>query len=694
MQANRNTRHWLNKMVQAESGKRQFYRPIYSIHKWWARRSGSQFRSIILMIAKPTTQLFSKKTDGSINHRSGYFSDHDLGDKIILDPFMGGGTTIIEANRLGAKTIGCDLNPVAYWIVRESLKPIDLQRLETFFEKLESDVSDKIREMYTTTCTKCGNKNAEGLYNFWVRFVNCYKCEEEVFLFPHLFLNKGIQRTKPISPENPATVICYGCHVLNEWDGRDEAIKCGSCDLSFDQKFKIFDRGTYSCTNCKSKVSLIQSLRDGNKMENKLVAIEYWCPECAMRLYKASDSKDQMKMTKIKKEAKWRGDTLLFPKQRIIEGDSSARWRNHNLLHYYDIFNSRQILAFNALIEGIRNIPEMEYRNAFYTIFSNSLEYNNMMTPYNFPHRKLHHLFNYHALSLTTIPVENSVWGYGSLGAGTFVNCYRRYVNAKRYAKNPFEKIKDSDNGIKTIFAKTEKIEANFVDSFVDLKRQKKASMLLCGDSSKMDGVPDKSVDYVITDPPYYDNIHYSELSNFFYVWLSLLLNEPCFRSKNVPVEQEAIVNSKLQKTDKTYQNLLSGIFLECCRVLKDGGKFVFTFHHSNPKAWWTILMSICESGFVIDDYFPVQSEYNVNPHIRGKQAYDMDLVLVCKKRDGYEKTSNMKTVQFLDDHKRGEDLENSMLSFGKYISKQSILWHNGRVHYHDFEIVFRHILG
>jgi putative DNA methylase len=233
------------------------------------------------------------------------------------------------------------------------------------------------------------------------------------------------------------------------------------------------------------------------------------------------------------------------------------------------------------LIDAIRDIPEEEYRHAFVTIFSNSLEYNNMMTPYNYPHRKLHHLFNYHAMPLTTTPVENAVWGMGKQGTGTFANCYQRYVRAKGYCHEPFDRFKDSCGVIRTVCSKTENISAQFVSSFKALKETPKGAWLICGDSSDLSSVPDNSVDFVITDPPYFDSIHYSELSNFFYVWLKSLVNHPCFDAEHVPTEQEAIGNIGMDKGEKEYQALLASVFKEGKRVLKHEGKLIFTFHHT-----------------------------------------------------------------------------------------------------------------
>ncbi|MBM3212833.1 hypothetical protein FJZ33_11475, partial [Candidatus Poribacteria bacterium] len=187
---------------------------------------------------------------------------------------------------------------------------------------------------------------------------------------------------------------------------------------------------------------------------------------------------------------------------------------------------------------------------------------------------------------------------------------------------------------IHTIHPKNEKIEANFVSSFNELSQTPHGTMLLCGNSAHLPDIPDESVDFVITDPPYYDNIHYSELSNFFYVWLSLLIKHPYFASEYVPAEQEAIVNKGINKGEEDYQYLLTSVFKECKRVLKKNGFLIFTFHHTKWQAWWTVLNAIVKSGFCVTDSFPVLSEYKVNPHIRNKQSLDMDLVLMCSKRD------------------------------------------------------------
>jgi len=620
----------VSELSQYEAGKRQYYRPIYSIHKWWARRPGALFRSIILSAIEPQKDLFSNNNGQSIK-ASNYYADHNEKDVIILDPFMGGGTTLVEANRLGLKVVGCDLNPVSYWVVRESLKDLDIKKLEKYFVDLDESVGQKIKDLYSTKCIKCF-QDADSLYVFWVRYISCPNCNSNIYLFKRTLLNEGMSRTKPPSKQNPATAFCPKCFTLNGWDSTNNCI-CSSCETNYDPQNGTYDEGICNCLNCgQENIALVDIMRSGQKLKEYLVAIEYICNTCKDRLYKTPDQQDFDKLKKIQSELDANKENFVIPKQRILNGDSSVRWRIHNYEHYHEVFNARQLLAFNYLIQGIRAIPDEECQNAFITAFSNSLEYNNMMTPYNFPHRKLHHLFNYHAMPLTTTPVENAVWGVGNEGAGTFVNCFNRYLSAKKYCKQPFDKYKDINGQIQTIYS-NETISAKFVETFSELKMTNKGALLLCGDSADLFQVPDKSVDFVITDPPYYDSIHYSELSNFFYVWLKSIIKHQYFFDEHVPINEEAIVNDAMEKGEKEYQELLTAVFKEGNRVLIDQGKLIFTFHHIKWKAWWTVLMSIINSGFVVIDSFPAMSEYKVNPHIRNKQSMDMDLVLVCQKK-------------------------------------------------------------
>ncbi|MHA1928933.1 MAG: DUF1156 domain-containing protein, partial [Candidatus Thorarchaeota archaeon] len=130
----------VNRIAEKESTGfgRRHYRPVYVMHKWWARRLGSIFRAILLYSLadddligwnkdpKELWDFFSKSTD--------------LGRKVVLDPMMGGGTTVVEALRLGCKVIAGDLNPVSWFVVKKQIEDIEPEKLELYLIQLEEEI--------------------------------------------------------------------------------------------------------------------------------------------------------------------------------------------------------------------------------------------------------------------------------------------------------------------------------------------------------------------------------------------------------------------------------------------------------------------------------------------------------------------------------------------------------------------------
>lgn len=101
-------------LASREKQIQQSYRPVIGVHKWFARRPGTLFRGLLL----------SEYADEAL--AESFWTGHRFEDRVIADPFMGGGTPLIEANRLGMSVIGSDINPMAYWIVRQALAALDL----------------------------------------------------------------------------------------------------------------------------------------------------------------------------------------------------------------------------------------------------------------------------------------------------------------------------------------------------------------------------------------------------------------------------------------------------------------------------------------------------------------------------------------------------------------------------------------
>lgn len=151
---------------------------------------------------------------------------------------------------------------------------------------------------------------------------------------------------------------------------------------------------------------------------------------------------------------------------------------------------------------------------------------------------------------------------------------------------------------------------------------------LSSGNSSRTD-LAAGSVDAVITDPPFFDNVHYSRLADFFHVWQRHVLSDD-----RAPATTRA--PGEVQHSDATaFTERLGAVWRECCRVLKDDGLLVFTYHHSRAEGWASILAALMDAGFVIAAAHPIKSEMSVaTPKHQAKEPIDLDMILVCRKRD------------------------------------------------------------
>ena len=152
---------FISALALREKQIQQNYRPIIAVHKWFARRPGTLFRGLIL----------SEFADKPL--RDTFYASNDLSGLTILDPFMGGGTPLLEANRLGCDVIGYDINPMAYWIVRQEIEHLDLKAYRKAANDLVKGLEQEIGSYYKTTCLECGSRNADVKYFLWVKQHTC-----------------------------------------------------------------------------------------------------------------------------------------------------------------------------------------------------------------------------------------------------------------------------------------------------------------------------------------------------------------------------------------------------------------------------------------------------------------------------------------------------------------------------------------
>jgi len=267
-----------------------------------------------------------------------------------------------------------------------------------------------------------------------------------------------------------------------------------------------------------------------------------------------------------------------------------------------------------------------------------------MFARYNWKAKKIEPMFAHHAFYPKNMPAENNVWGT-KYGRCSFIKCFKKALQGKIYCTRPYE-LQPLVEGTKKIFVEGDFIKAKPVDSFSELGLDGN-NLLRCQSSENLSFIPDKSVDAVITDPPYFDNVMYAELADFYYIWLRLALQDKYehFKSEYCPRTGEIVVNVTQGKDEQFFVEGLSVVFKECCRVLRDDGLMVFTFHHRKDEAWSSVLKAVLDAGFYIVTVYPVHSEMRTSFHILGKKAICYDTVIVCRKKVEQFSSANWGTL-------------------------------------------------
>ena len=176
-------------------------------------------------------------------------------------------------------------------------------------------------------------------------------------------------------------------------------------------------------------------------------------------------------------------------------------------------------------------------------------------------------------------------------------------------------------------------------------------SVVTCESADMLLSVPDKSVDAIIFDPPYYDNVSYAELSDFFYVWLKRTagyvypeLFSPYLTDKtNEAIASPARIRHKTgtgkgtgsvkRRAYEDYVKRMRRIFVECRRVLKDDGIMTLMFTHKSTDAWDALTIGVIEAGFRITATWPVKTEAEASLNIQDRAAARSTILLACRPR-------------------------------------------------------------
>ncbi|MFH1186894.1 MAG: DNA methyltransferase [Candidatus Levyibacteriota bacterium] len=547
----RETKKDLDKIKAIDHGVIAYpHTPVYKMHRYFARRPWSVFNELIQHYSNP--------------------------GNIILDPFCGGGVTIVEGLKLERKVIGVDFNPLATFITEMEVCSIDFYKFDKALERIEN-LRKEIESLYMTTCPKC-KREVPASWLEYSNVVDCNKCHKPVKLSEAQRVIKG-------------------------------------------EKIAGVSAGKFKCTNrsCDNEFRPAECKR----IKEEIILVHVSCPRCKQKSEFAPNKRDFILLDRITSTAnniiKKRG--LYNPKSKMPDWWELRRPYNAHIKSFSEWFTKRNLLANAILATEIKKEKDEEIKKLLTFIFSASLRFTNRIVFRN-PGWQGGKPIEW-ASSVYWLPeifCEVNVW-----------EAWKNRLNAVKKGK----KYSQEEIGAYYIGAK----------AYKDLKDS--ATCLTLTESSTNLSLPDSSVDAIITDPPYGNNILYAELCNFYWVWVSGILD----RESMINDKEEAIISKEHDKDLKKYRNLLYKIFKECCRVLKDGRWMVMTFHNKDFAVWNAIHLAAHDAGFILSEedgmiYQPPIKNYINTIQTRRSGSMLGDFILSFKKTQSAPKKKLIPAVE------------------------------------------------
>lgn len=603
-----------------------------------AKRKGERFEGEAYSYPRAFTHV---PTDADRQFISSYMNGNVNPPK-VLDPTAGGGSIPFETVRLGLSSLANDLNPVAALIERATIEyPARLGvGLKVEFERLAKKFVERREALLSPYFPSEPDANAIPTNFLWARTIRCPHCEGLVPLAPNWRL----------SPNG------IGIRVVPR-PGKGLGSDGRRCEFDIVSRVSDQSEGTVSdgdaiCpfSDCKRVISgeEIKQQAQAGKMGEQLFCVVYkrrvetrtksgkrgkdkW-----VRGYRAPRPEDDVsEPVRAKLEEKfpeWEAlDSL--PNEKYPEITNDERPIQYGMPLWRDMFSSRQLLGHATAVELFRGLVEEEERKGLSEIaraafvylaltIDKMLNYNSRMSVWMPTREVVANTFNRHDFAFCWSHAELSplIQGVGKDWAvAQTAKCIEELTTL----------IESSESKHGGLFAPPG-------------SRSNTEITISCKSGDELDHIADKSVNVVVMDPPYYDNVMYAELSDFFYVWLKRtagLVVPELFTRRLTDKGSEAVANpAKFSgqsgakvRAGRDYRERMQRIFEECHRVLKPDGIMTLMFTHKASGAWDALAKGLIEANFTITASWPINTEAEGSLHIKEKAAANSTIFLVCR---------------------------------------------------------------
>lgn len=521
---------------------------------------------------------------------------------LVVDPFAGGGAIPLEALRVGADVFATDLNPVSVLLNKVVLEYVPQygKRLADEVRKWEIWASSRAQAELGTFYGHDGDGSTPIAY-LWARTIRCEGpgCGAELPLLRSLWLAKKGRPTALVLASAKDRRSVEFSIVRNP---PPRSVQAGT-----------IARGSATCPCCGyttpvGSVRAQLAVRNGGSDDALLYAVVVDSPSTG-RTFRLATS-DDLRHFSLAKERLGRESSLsssLLSELLPPDGALGFRVQKYGMSHWKDLYNSRQLLTLSTYArlcrdyaEGISDRSFGAAVNACLALIVDRLaDLNAAMCVWQLNTANTAHVFGRWALPMN--------WDYGEV--------------------NPLAAAGGSP----------ESAIRRLVRCIEDLAAARMGVGHVEQASADKHPLPDDSVAAFITDPPYYDAMPYSDLLDFFYVWLKRSLGGQFHfltHGELGPKDDECIVDEVKGKDNTYYENAMEKAMSEGRRVLSPFGVGVVVFAHKTTRGWEAQLQAMLNAGFAITASWPIDTEMGSRLRAKGSAALASSVHLVCRPRE------------------------------------------------------------